>query len=99
MRRILIGSSAAMLAFLAFGAAPATACDWGCRGPVYVYGPPAPIYVVPRVYIEPPFYFYAPPYYRRYRARYYDRPYYGVQRGYYRTYYDGGRRGRGRWRR
>src|SRR5262245_31852818 len=98
MRGILIGGSVAIFAFLASGVGPAAACDWGCRGPVYTYGPPPPIYIVPpRIYIEPPL-FYGSVYYPRYRARYYGRPwghYYGGPRGYYRAYHG---HHRGRWR-
>jgi hypothetical protein len=95
MRGKLIGSSAAILAFLVSSAAPAAACDWGCGGPVYAYGPP-PIYIgPPRIYVAPPVYFYPPLFYgRSYRTRYY----YGGHRGYYRAYHRG-RYGRGRWRR
>ena len=95
MRAKLIGSSAALLAFVALGAVPAAACDWGPCGPVYNYGPP-PIYIgPPRVYIAPPVSFYPPLFYGRpYRARYY----YGWHRDYHRSYYWGGNR-RWRWRR
>jgi hypothetical protein len=91
----LIGGSAAILAFLALGTAPAAACDWGPCGPVYTYGPP-PIYIgPPRVYIAPPVYLYPPLFYGRpYRSRYY----YGGYGHYYRSYYRGGY-GHGRWRR
>jgi hypothetical protein len=97
MRARLIGSSAAMLVFLALSTVPAAACDWGCGGPVYSYGP-RPIYIAPpRIYIAPPVYVYPPFFYGpRYRTRYY----YGGHRGHYRDYYRGGRgHGRGHWRR
>jgi hypothetical protein len=96
MRGRLIGGSAALLAFLAFTAVPAVACDWGCGGPVYTYGPP-PIYIAPpRLYIAPPVYIYPPLFWgRRYRARYYYD--YG-HRGHYRAYHRRGH-GHGRWRR
>ena len=78
MRAKLIGSSAALLAFLVSGAVPAAACDWGCGGPVYTYGQP-PIYVgPPRVYYPPPLVVYPPIFYGRpYRARYDGRPWRG----------------------
>ena len=95
MRGKLIGGSAAILAFLMSGAAPAAACDRWCGGPVYTYGPP-PIYVVPpRVYIAPPLFapfFYGEFYDRPYRRRYYHRHWrgsYGAERGYYRSIQSG----------
>jgi hypothetical protein len=96
MRAKLIGCSAAILAFLAYSAVPASACDWGCGGPVYSYGPPTIYIGPPRIYIGPPVYVYPPLFYGRpYRTRYY----YGRgHRGHYRAYHRGGH-GRGHWRR